>query len=327
MPQISVIVPVYNVEDHLSKCINSLLKQSYSDFELILVDDGSTDQSGAICEEFSRIDKRVRVIHKANSGVSSARNIGIDKAVGNYITFIDADDFVEEDYLRELLDYEFDLVICDAWYTNPDGSTQKRILDLIDGIDMVSDKNILCWYEKGIMYSVWGRLFSLTLIRNNQIFFDENTTRGEDTIFMFNYVDKCNNIKFISEPMYYYVQYGKEGSSSKKFNFKNVVALNYLDSFIANWLENHNLQSKKFESVDYWTKREQLEYFWRVYNDVNMSSKEKYRWYKLFFSLPNFTNNLDGLFENENARFRKVVNIKSPLLLLIFQRIVDFKNR
>ena len=100
--KISVIVPVYNIEDYLERCINSILKQTYTDFELILVDDGSTDRSGAICDEAGDHDKRVRVIHQPNGGSSAARNTALDVATGDYISFIDSDDYVEPDFLERL---------------------------------------------------------------------------------------------------------------------------------------------------------------------------------------------------------------------------------
>lgn len=102
MPIISVIVPVYNVEKYLPRCIDSILAQTFTDFELILVDDGSPDNCGAICDEYAAKDKRVRVIHKSNGGVSSARNAGLDAASGEYVTFVDSDDYIAEDRLKQM---------------------------------------------------------------------------------------------------------------------------------------------------------------------------------------------------------------------------------
>lgn len=104
MPEISVIVPVYKVEDYLPDCIDSILKQSLSDFELILVDDGSPDRCGEICEEYARRDKRIKVFHQENRGLSGARNTGMDHAAGKYITFVDSDDVISPEYLRVLRD-------------------------------------------------------------------------------------------------------------------------------------------------------------------------------------------------------------------------------
>ena len=103
---VSVIVPIYNSEKYLKRCVDSILSQTFSDFELLLVDDGSTDGSGSICDEYSVKDSRVRVFHKENGGVSSARNLGLDNARGEWITFVDSDDYLEESFLAELSVFE-----------------------------------------------------------------------------------------------------------------------------------------------------------------------------------------------------------------------------
>ena len=105
MPELSVIVPVYNAEKYLHKCVDSILSQTYRDFELLLVDDGSPDQCGTICDAYAAQDPRVKVIHKPNGGVSEARNVGLDQAKGNYISFIDPDDWVEPDMFRSAIDF------------------------------------------------------------------------------------------------------------------------------------------------------------------------------------------------------------------------------
>ena len=111
MSEISIIVPVYNVEKYLNNCIDSILSQTYTDFELILVNDGSNDNSGEICDFYKKLDSRIKVFHKENGGVSSARNVGISNTNGNYICFIDSDDCVNELYLHNLYDKEVDIVI------------------------------------------------------------------------------------------------------------------------------------------------------------------------------------------------------------------------
>lgn len=117
MPEISIIVPVYNVEQYLCECIDSMLAQIFEDYELILVDDGSPDRCGQVCDEYAALDERVRVIHQENAGVSFARNIGIDIARGNYISFVDSDDIISAFYLKELyekiIEYQADISICE----------------------------------------------------------------------------------------------------------------------------------------------------------------------------------------------------------------------
>ena len=112
--KVSIIVPVYNVEKYLQRCIESILTQTETDFELLLIDDGSKDKSGLICDEYAQKDKRVNVIHKENGGVSSARNLGIEKANGEWMCFIDADDYVRQDFLSDIQQYLFNARIQQA---------------------------------------------------------------------------------------------------------------------------------------------------------------------------------------------------------------------
>ena len=117
MPTISVIVPVYNVEKYLRCCVDSILAQTFTDIEVLLVDDGSTDSSGAICDEYAQLDRRVRVFHKTNGGVSSARNLGLDEATGRWIMFVDSDDKVSPEICERLLEHvsEGSMSICNCY--------------------------------------------------------------------------------------------------------------------------------------------------------------------------------------------------------------------
>ena len=116
MPKISIIVPVYNVEKYLEKCVRSILAQTFTDFELILVDDGSPDSSGAMCDQFAEQDQRVKVIHKENGGLSDARNAGIEIATGEYLGFVDSDDYIADDMYEllytNIVKEDADLSIC-----------------------------------------------------------------------------------------------------------------------------------------------------------------------------------------------------------------------
>ena len=129
MPKVTVIVPVYNVEQYLRRCIDSILAQTFGDLELILVDDGSADSSGVICDAYAEKDSRVKVIHQKNSGVSAARNTGLDAAEGEYIAFVDSDDHVDPDYLAALLQTKADLVICGAILQKDNGEIIKEECD------------------------------------------------------------------------------------------------------------------------------------------------------------------------------------------------------
>lgn len=201
MPKVSIIVPVYNTEKYLHRCINSILVQSFSNFELLLIDDGSTDSSGDICDKYTQKDFRIRSFHKENGGVSSARNLGIDNARGEWITFIDSDDEVTLKWLEE--------------FCNNINSSEKVLYVqsahcLSDRTDNLLHKN-LCGYvdkdvylfEDGFGY-VWNKLFKTEIIIKNHIRFDEKLKCYEDEIFVLEYCRHIDSIMMLSVAEYFY---------------------------------------------------------------------------------------------------------------------------
>lgn len=229
MPKLSIIVPVYNVDKYLERCIRSILNQTYENFEIILVNDGSTDNSGIICENYSKVDSRIRVIHKKNEGVSSARNIGVDNAKGKYIGFIDPDDYINK-YMYEILinvlkKNNSDMVICDYYkiaekyidgkeINNPI-NIESIIVDSITGTEAI-DKLFECG-EKFIF--TWNKLYKSYLFdglryKVGKIY--------EDEFLAHRILYRCKSISVINEQLYFYVQ--RRGSivnsefTTKKFD-------------------------------------------------------------------------------------------------------------
>lgn len=169
-PAISIIIPVYNAEKYLRRCIESVLSQSFTDFELILVDDGSKDSSPQICDEYVAKDDRVRVIHKENGGVSAARNDGLDIAKGEYVTFIDSDDWVKKEYLQGFYDkHSFDFVI-GSFVNEPSGKIRK-INECIFIGNKLKDYIKKSYLSNGYP---WGKLYNNKIIKNNNIRFKKN---------------------------------------------------------------------------------------------------------------------------------------------------------
>lgn len=225
MPVISVIVPVYNVEKVLYHCIDSILNQSFSDFELILVDDGSTDNSGKICDEYSEKDNRIRVIHKPNGGVSSARNAGIEAAQGEYICFVDSDDYLESNYLEKLIETkrkyaDYDNIWCGFQtvvdYCKNNETTFVAEKDKNYSFYDLSTIMVLC--EKWLVQMPWNKLFKTKTIKENSIIFPPELSLGEDYIFNLRYLD-CTNGKIvvINKPLYDYLRDGKESLDNKYY--------------------------------------------------------------------------------------------------------------
>ena len=215
MPQISVIVPVYNTEQYLRQCLDSILCQTFSDFELILVDDGSSDNSGQICDEYALLDQRITVIHKVNCGVSSARNSGLKCALGQYIVFVDADDLINIDYFENLTSVHADLVLSsfdDYW---PD--TKKRIeYQAKYGEFIIKNENDIVAYLKGGYAPgfVWGKLFLNQIIKKYKICFDETQKHSEDILFIGDYIKHINYIYKLNYCGYHHCQYKSDTLSN-----------------------------------------------------------------------------------------------------------------
>lgn len=207
-PLISIVVPIYNVERYLNRSINSILEQPFIDFELILVNDGSTDSSKRICEFFSGIDNRVIVINKNNGGPSSARNTGIEVARGIYIVFIDPDDQISEDFLVKLFNIA-EQKQCDAvisgFKTIPNLKVVPpnfKLNTIMNGIDFVlSSPNI---HSNNDLCFTWRNIFNLTLIKEKNIRFNEHVFIGEDVLFNLEFFLESKRIYAISDPLYIY---------------------------------------------------------------------------------------------------------------------------
>lgn len=223
--KISVIVPVYNAEKYLHRCIDSILAQTFTDFELLLVDDGSKDCSAVICDEYAAKDVRVRVFHKENGGVSSARNLGLDNANGEWIAFCDADDYVENNWLDTYYTNfdNVDLVI--QGYSNDIYLKQYNFDCKGEVIDVVGKL-----YKKHILGFLHTKIFNNLVLKENKVRFDEKISFREDEDFVLKYLRFIKNVKCIKTGGYNYVI----SDLSKKYmhadNF--TVSLSMYDSVI-----------------------------------------------------------------------------------------------
>ena len=192
-PTISVIVPVYNTEQYLRRCIDSVLAQTYQDFELLLIDDGSKDSSGAICDEYAAQDARVRVFHKENGGVSSARNMGLDNAQGEWITFVDADDYIEENFLKSFEgNLDADLVVGNSFVLNEHSNERKELNRILSGKNENIKDFLNTNLQELICRTPWGKLYRANIIADLR--FNENMRLGEDTLFNLCYFRRITNI-------------------------------------------------------------------------------------------------------------------------------------
>lgn len=213
---ISVIVPIFNAEKYLHRCIKRILAQDYTDYELLLIDDGSTDNSGTICDEYAIKDNRIRVFHKENGGVSSARNWGLDNAIGEYIMFVDSDDYMLPGMLEvmysTLESKKADLVICGT--TETGGGYWRPIADVNYSINQLKESFVSLLHTE-LLSPPWNKIYKKEIIRSNR--FCEDISFGEDLLFNIQYLEKCENISFIKESPFYHEK-ENENSLVVKFN-------------------------------------------------------------------------------------------------------------
>lgn len=207
-PQITVVVPVYNIERYLDRCITSILNQSFTDFELILVDDGSKDKSSQICDSYALQDCRVSVIHKPNGGVSSARNRGIDEAKGNYICFVDSDDWLEPTYLQNFMDTDpgmYGVVLQSFYYDYEESNKSVPHILPEKQIEKASELEYILEYTDGVHNGfLWHRLFHADIIKEYGIRYPENVSFAEDGIFFLNYISHIDKYYISSKAGYHY---------------------------------------------------------------------------------------------------------------------------
>lgn len=231
-PAISIIVPVYNTALYLDRCLDSLLNQSYRNIEIILVDDGSTDDSGTICDKYALQDKRIVVIHKNNRGVSVARNTGLDVAKGEYILFVDSDDYLNTDCLEKLIYFvnveQCDVVVFDYYITYPSREIKHITPDYI--LSEIAQEQSIRLILQSINPFPVTKLYSRKSI--GLVRFPEDIHWGEDSMFVYEVMAKASKICYFKEHFYHYVQSENSATRSKAFNRKLITGLKMADYFI-----------------------------------------------------------------------------------------------
>lgn len=222
---ISIIIPVYNPGDKLSICLNSILGQQFQEWELILVDDGSTDDSPIICDRYSSSDKRIRVFHRSNAGVSSARNYGIAQSKGEWICFVDSDDWLDSDYLSDFilrLSEGADLIL--QGYVKERGETEIGRRHIEEGF--VTEEQISNYILNNDLIDFGSpccKLFKQSIIKENNLSFPNSYCYGEDTLFFFMYLKFCNSLSCIGKEGYHYVENTTDSLSRRVHHSKQLL--------------------------------------------------------------------------------------------------------
>lgn len=258
MTHISVIIPVYNVEQYIKKCVESVINQTLKDIEIILVDDGSPDNCPAICDEFQKMDSRIEVIHKENGGLSDARNAGLRAATGEYILFVDSDDWVEEStcevLFRQTKEHGAELVISGYYIETANNTAVKHIFnenEIVFTPDIIKEKlfrRILGLVKEELRHpeqldslsSVWGKLYRRDIISNNRVeFIDTKTTFSESIDFNFKYTHHVNTAVYLDIPFYHYRRTNTASiTTAYKDDFFRLIK-NWTE-YVANFIEEHN---------------------------------------------------------------------------------------
>ena len=313
--KISVIVPVYNVEQYLERCVDSIINQTYTNLEIILVNDGSTDNSGKLCDELAKKDERIRVIHKENGGLSDARNRGIDESESDLVGFIDSDDYIDSDMyevlLKNLNDTDADLSMC-------------ALYDVYNNTPEVQVTNKETWKlssEQAIKMVMEAKILSVTAVNKlyrKSLFIDLKFEVGkiaEDAFIMIKLLDKCEKIVATNEKKYYYVH--RENSiTTQKFSTK---FLNVIEAYE----QNSNIISEKYPKLkDVAQTRMNWAYFYvldRLLLDDNYNDKELEN--KLISYLKNYRKDIlnDPLF----TKGRKIGFIALLLSRNLYRKLIE----
>lgn len=258
IPEISFIVPVYKVEKYIRNCVESLINQSYNNIEIILIDDGSPDSSGKVCDYYARKDNRVRVIHQDNLGVSTARNKGIEKATGKWICFVDGDDWVENRLCETMLKYlSNELDVCFfSYYDVCKEKKQSKVIkngEIDFGRDDFENMQKAIFKMQGFQYtnaaSIWAKLFKREFINQNELRFKENQVKSQDTLFMLYVYEYAKKGIYINKALYNY-RIVRE-SISRKYNPNIIEIYRGLLSEFRYFIETFKNEKKFWDLYEY----------------------------------------------------------------------------
>jgi glycosyltransferase involved in cell wall biosynthesis len=232
MDLITIIIPVYNAEKYIESCIKSVLQQTYTNLQIVLIDDGSSDKSKQICDEYANVDKRIEVVHKVNGGVSSARNSGIQITRGKYLCFIDADDVVNKNIIQmlytNLISNNSDMSMCGHATVEIDYNTEKLTYHRpphFSGDTKGFLKKIDVFLSAESVQGPCAKLLKTSIVTDNKVIFPLDFSFGEDTIFVYNYIKYTTSISSFSDVLYFYKKVNANSLSSKDDN-------NRIDTYI-----------------------------------------------------------------------------------------------
>ncbi len=319
---ISVIVPVYNSGKYLPACLESLKNQTYTNLEILLIDDGSTDNSGSICDEYAKKDSRFKVYHKTNGGVSSARNLGLDNAVGEWVSFVDSDDYLELNAYETMLSYydkaAYDIIIFDFDIVYPNKTVKHT--ENTTSLKMLN-RNEAIAYNLHVNSFPFTRLNKLSLVngkapfRLQKIRFDESVFRGEDSIFNSQVTDVADNILLVPNKLYHYVQ--SEDSACRGEFRKSQLTVLKMDDFY------QNFYGKKYPNLLNEWEIHFIETLISIYFDMYIDKNDLKKEMKDFFiSIKNKYKKIDKSKLSLKQRIKFNLFIVSPSIYCFFHKTI-----
>ncbi len=231
-PLVSIVIPVYNAEKYLERCLNTIINQTFQNIEIILVDDGSTDNSGSICDDYATKDGRFRVVHKSNEGVSSARQTGLDLAGGEYVIHADPDDWVEPNWIEELVKYALekraDITMCGYYHEFQSASYREKTVPT-----SLEKDDVLCDLLYGRIWgALWNKLIRKECFDSFHVSFIRNMNLWEDLFVVTELVFKGATVSFLPIPLYHYDMFTNESSIVRKPNINHIYSMKiYIDKY------------------------------------------------------------------------------------------------
>lgn len=248
-PKISIIVPVYNVEKYLPECMDSLINQTLKEIEIICIDDGSIDKSGKILDDYSKKDERIKVIHQKNQGVSAARNVGIDISNGEYMTFVDADDYVDPECYETAYKWAIKDDIDVLQFRHNKVNDKSKDKPKNESKDKLSDSDVLNleqFLKKSFSGFVWFKIIKSDIIKNNNIRFMTDISLSEDACFSYMVFPRATKFKIIPGKFYNYRS--RPGSAVKKWNrndYNNRQMISIINHVYDNWKEGNLIKGRE----------------------------------------------------------------------------------
>ena len=301
---VSIIVPVYNVEKYLEQCINSIINQTYKNIEIILIDDGSTDNSGIICDEYAKKDNRIKVIHKDNEGISATRNRGIDESSGKYISFVDSDDYIEKNMIeilyKDIEKENADIAVCNYIIVKDKNNIKKDKNNSYNVIILSQNDALRMCFCNEFEFYLWNKIFKKTLF--NEIKFPKGKN-SEERYTLPKLIDNSKKIIYDNRKLYYYrIRKNSIIHSNEKINYDAIEADSYLLEYMK--VNHKNLENISMESF--------INTNFAIYNKMYiMKCKDKNK-YKLI------TKNIK---ENYTKEIKKSLKNKLKIKITLFLRM------